>query len=92
MRTGDATKPDSSEGRERFPTPSSTKAKGRLHIITILSYLAGLAVVQVPELDVSVPHGHKVGAVLREGHARHLAGHLVGRHDYIFLQENNKTV
>lgn len=77
--------------RSRKPL-EQREQEGRLHIITILSYLAGLAVIQVPELDVSVPHGHKVGAVLREGHARHLAGHLVGRHDYIFLQDNNKTV
>lgn len=51
----------------------------------ILSYLAGLAVVQIPEFNMSIPHSDKVGAVLREGDTCHLAGYLVGGHDYIFL-------
>lgn len=57
----------------------------------MICYLAGLAVVQIPELDMSVPHSDKVGAVLRERHTCHLTGHLVGSHNYIFLQENNTS-
>lgn len=57
----------------------------------LLLYLVGLAVVQVPELDVPVPDGYKVGAVLRERHTCHLTGHLVCSHYYILLQENKKT-
>lgn len=49
-------------------------------------YLIGFAVVQIPELDVSVSHCDKVGAVLGERHARHLTGHLVGSYDDIFLE------
>lgn len=51
-------------------------------------YLAGFGMVQIPKLDMSVPHCDKVGAVLRERHARHLTGHLVGSHHDIFLQES----
>lgn len=48
--------------------------------------------VQIPELDVSVPNSHKVGPVLREGDGRHLTGHLVSRHHHIHLQENHTRV
>lgn len=51
-------------------------------------YLAGFGMVQIPKLDMSVPHCDKVGAVLRERHTGHLTGHLVGSHHYVFLQEN----
>lgn len=54
----------------------------------ILFYLAGLAVVQIPEFDMSVAHGYEVGAVLGEGHACHLTGHLVGSHHHILLWAN----
>lgn len=47
--------------------------------------------IQIPELDMSVPHGHKVGAVLGEGHARHFTRHLVGCYDHVFLQEDKST-
>lgn len=53
---------------------------------TYLFHLAGFALVQIPELHVSVANGDKVGAVLREGHARHLTGHLVGGYHRVFLQ------
>lgn len=55
------------------------------HPNIILFYLAGLAVVQIPEFDMSVTHGNEVRAVLREGHARDLTGHLVGSHHHILL-------
>ena len=57
----------------------------------LLQYLAGLAVIQIPELDVSVPRSHKVGAVLRERHTRHFTRHLVGCDNDVFLQENTHT-
>lgn len=44
--------------------------------------------VQVPKLDMSVPHCDKIGAVLRKRHTRHLTRHLVGRHNHIFLRES----
>lgn len=49
-------------------------------------YLAGLAVIQIPELDMSVAHSYKVRAVLRERHACHLTGHLVSCYNNVFLQ------
>lgn len=55
----------------------------------ILRYLVGLAVVQIPELDVSVANSYKVGAVFREGGSCHLTGHLVSSHDHVLLQENH---
>ena len=57
----------------------------------MFQYLAGLAVIQIPELDMSAPHSYKVGAVLREGHTRHLTGHLIGCHNNILLQESKST-
>lgn len=51
--------------------------------------LGGLVVVQVPELDVAVAGGHEVGAVVREGDGRHLAGHLVGGDHHILLFHTN---
>lgn len=54
----------------------------------LFQYLAGLAVIQIPELDMSVSHSYKVGAVLGERHTRHLTGYLVGCYNNIFLQEN----
>lgn len=53
--------------------------------------LAGLGVVQVPELDVSVSSGNEVGAVIREGDGGHFAGHLIGRHDYVFLKQTDSS-
>lgn len=55
------------------------------HPNIILFYLAGLAVVQIPEFDMSVAHGNEVRAVLGEGHTCHLTGHLVGSHHHILL-------
>lgn len=42
--------------------------------------------IQVPELDVSVPSSDEVGAVVREGDGRHLAGHLVGGDQDVLLR------
>lgn len=53
-----------------------------------MAYLAGFGMVQIPKLDMSVPNCDKVGAVLGERHARHLTGHLVGSHHYVFLQRD----
>lgn len=47
--------------------------------------------VQVPELDVSVSSGNEVGAVIREGDGGHFAGHLIGRHDYVFLKQTDSS-
>lgn len=47
--------------------------------------------IQVPELDVSVPSGDEVGAVVREGHGGHLAGHLVGSDQDVLLRTDGKT-
>lgn len=45
--------------------------------------------VQVPELDVAIASGHKVGAVVGEGDGRHLAGHLVGSDHHVLLLNAN---
>lgn len=60
--------------------------------MVLFQYLAGLAVIQIPELDMSVAHGYKVGAVLRERHACHLTGHLVGCYHNVFLRESKSTI
>lgn len=46
--------------------------------------------VQVPELDVTIAGGYKVGAVVGEGDGRHLAGHLVGSYHHILLLNTNR--
>lgn len=45
--------------------------------------------VQVPELDVAVAGGDEVGAVVGEGDGGHLTGHLVGRHQHVFLRTDD---
>lgn len=49
--------------------------------------LGGLGVIQVPELDMSVAGGDKVGAVVGEGDGRHLAGDLIGSDQDVFLRD-----
>lgn len=49
-------------------------------------HLGGLRVIQVPELDVSVPGGDEVGAVVGEGDGPNLAGHLVGGDQDVLLR------
>lgn len=51
------------------------------------AHLAGFGMFQIPELHMSVPHCDEVAAVLREGHTRHLTGHLVSSHHHVLLQE-----
>lgn len=63
------------------PLTDSWRGRGRL------GDLGGLCVIQVPELDVSVTSGDKVGAVVREGDGRHLTGDLVGGNQDVFLRD-----
>lgn len=41
--------------------------------------------IQVPELDMAVAGGDKVGAVVGEGDGRHLTGDLIGSDQDVFL-------
>lgn len=54
------------------------------------TYLGGLGVVQVPELDVTVPRCNEVGAVVREGDGCDFTGDFVGGNHHIFLEEEEQ--